>query len=125
MNKWLLLALGGAGGTLARYVLASAVYARTGADFPYGTLAVNGVGCLIIGILAGWEQQRHLLSPEARLLLVIGFLGAFTTFSTLIYESGRLAQEGRLGLAGVNVLGSTALGFLAFWIGMALGNLLQ
>lgn len=125
MNKWLLLALGGVSGTLARYALASAVYARTGADFPYGTLVVNGVGCLLIGLLAGWEQQRHLLSPEARLLLVIGFLGAFTTFSSLIYESGRLAQEGRLWLAGVNVLGSTASGFLALWIGMALGNLLQ
>ncbi len=117
MFKWIMLLAGGVCGTFGRYVLAGAVYRVLGTGFPYGTLAVNTLGCLVIGFLATLSDQKFLLTPELRMFWMVGLLGAFTTFSTLIYESWRLMQDGQGMLAGVNLLGSLALGLLAFWLG--------
>jgi len=117
MHKWLMLCAGGLIGTAGRYLLAGAVYRWLGAAFPYGTLAVNLLGCLAVGFLGTLADQKFLLKPEARVFWMVGLLGAFTTFSTLIYESWRLIQQGQLVLAGVNLLGSLALGLVALWIG--------
>ena len=111
--KWFHLALGGVAGTFARYLLAGFVYTLFGTRFPYGTLAVNMLGCLVIGFLGTVAEQKFLLTPEARLFWMVGLLGALTTFSTLIYESWRLIQDGELLLAGVNLLGSVVVGLLA------------
>ena len=124
MQKWLMLLLGGVFGTAGRYVLAGAVYRWLGTDFPYGTLAVNALGCLVIGFLSTLAEQKFLLTPEARLFWMVGLLGAFTTFSTLIYESWRLMQDGEMLLASVNLLGSLALGLLALWLGYLAASLL-
>ena len=124
MQKWLMLLVGGLFGTAGRYVLAGAVYRWLGTSFPYGTLAVNTLGCLVIGFLGALAEQKFLLTPEARLFWMVGLLGAFTTFSTLIYESWRLIQDGEMLLAGANLLGSLALGLLALWVGHLIASLL-
>ena len=115
--KWICLAAGGVAGPFARYLVGGAVQRSAGPDFPYGTLAVNLLGCLIIGFLASFCEKKFFLSPEARLFLFTGFLGAFTTFSALICESWLLIRAGQGQLAGANLLGSLVLGLLAFWLG--------
>ena len=117
MQKWIMLVAGGVAGTASRYVLAGAVYRWLGTAFPYGTLAVNTLGCLAIGFLGTLADQKFLLKPESRVFWMVGLLGAFTTFSTLIYESWRLIQDGEVVLAGANLFGSLVLGLAALWLG--------
>lgn len=122
MEKWFLLMIAGICGTLGRYALAGAVYRLAGEGFPYGTLAVNLLGCAVMGFLAALADQKFLLSPEERAFWMIGLLGAFTTFSSLIYESWKLIQAGQLGLAAANLFGSIVLGLFAFWIGSLIAS---
>ena len=122
--KWLSLAVGGLAGTFARYWLAGAVYRRFGSGFPIGTLAVNLSGCLLIGFLAALAEAKFVLGPNARLLLMVGFCGAFTTFSTFMLESANLVRDGQTWLAALNVVGSVALGFVGFKLGVMLGEIL-
>lgn len=117
MQKWIMLLAGGLIGTASRYLLAGAVYRWFGTNFPYGTLVVNLFGCLAIGFLGTVANQKFLLRPEARVFWMVGLLGAFTTFSTLMYESWRLMQDGELLLAGLNMVGSLVLGLAALWLG--------
>ena len=120
----MLLALGGLLGTAGRYALVSATQRWLGPSFPYGTLAVNGIGCLAIGFLSGVAERRAFLTPDARLFWMVGLLGAFTTFSAFIYESWGLWQAGQRFLALVNLQGSLLVGLLMLWIGSKLGALL-
>ena len=124
MIKWLSLALGGLAGTFARYALAGVVYRIFGTDFPYGTLAVNLSGCFLIGFLATLADEKFLLGPNLRLLLMIGFCGAFTTFSTFILETFNLMRDGEMLRAFMNVLVSVIAGFFIFWIGMLIAKLI-
>lgn len=122
--KWLCLIGGGVCGTLGRYVLSGAVHRWLGTSFPYGTLVVNLLGCFIIGILATLADQKFLLNSNARLFAMVGLLGAFTTFSSLIYESYKLLEDGQVLFAGFNLIGSCVLGLLAFWAGSSLASLI-
>ena len=122
--KWFSLALGGVAGTFARYVLGGAVYQLFGSSFPYGTLAVNLLGCLIIGFLAALAEEKFLLGPNARLLLMVGFCGAFTTFSTFIFETANLIKTGETLRAFSNVLVSVIVGFIVFRVGLLLGEII-
>ena len=124
MQKWLMLLAGGLIGTAGRYLFAGAVYRWLGTGFPYGTLAVNTSGCLVIGFLGTLAEQKFLLTPDARVFWMVGLLGAYTTFSSLIYESWRLIQDGEMILASVNLLGSVVLGLLALWLGHVVASLL-
>lgn len=117
MQKWLMLLTGGLMGTAGRYALGGAVHRVLGHGFPYGTLAVNTLGCLAVGFLASLAERRAFLTGEARLFWMAGLLGAFTTFSALIYESWHLIRGGQLIMAGFNLLGSLVLGLLALWAG--------
>lgn len=121
--KWISLIAGGVTGTVARYALAGFVYQVFGTAFPYGTLAVNLTGCFLIGFLACLAEEKFLLGPNARLLLMIGFCGAFTTFSTLILETTALLKDGEVWRAFLNVMVSVAAGFFVFWLGALLGKL--
>ncbi len=113
------LAVGGVLGTLARYGLAGWVHGWAGAAFPWGTFAVNALGSLLLGLaLRGSEAAA--LSPEARALLTTGFCGAFTTFSTLSWETVALLQAGAWGRAAAYSLGSLGLGLAAVWAGLSL-----
>ena len=123
MAKWLGLAAGGILGTFARYFLSGAVHRVLGVTFPFGTLVVNLIGCFAIGVLAVLAEEKFLLGPTARLFLMIGFCGAFTTFSTFILETSNLTKDGETLYALANILASVILGFLIFRLGVMLARL--
>ena len=124
MAKWITLIVGSSLGGVARYALSGFVYRVFGSAFPHGTLAVNLTGCFLIGFLAVLSEQKFLLGPNARLLLMVGFCGAFTTFSTFIYETAHLITAGETLRAFANILLSMILGFLVFRLGVLAGELL-
>jgi CrcB protein len=117
------VALGGALGALARYGISGWVYDRLGENFPWGTIVVNLVGCLALGVSIRWLQVTA-VAPEVRPFLTIGLLGAFTTFSTFSYETVALVQEGQWLRAGLYVAGSVVLGLIGVVAGMALATTL-
>ncbi len=115
--KWLNLGLGSLAGGFARYFLAGVMYRLAGTGFPYGTLAVNLSGCFLIGFLNGLAEEKFLLGPDARALLMIGFCGAFTTFSTFVLETANLVKDGEMVKAAVNVGVSVVFGLALFILG--------
>jgi len=119
----LILGFSGALGTLARYSLSGFVYRVFGSRFPYGTMVVNLLGCLFLGFLASLAEVRLSLTPQARLFLMIGFCGAFTTFSTLIYETFNLIRDGQTVSAFLNLMVTVILGFMLFRVGMLIGEI--
>jgi CrcB protein len=116
------LVAGGAIGTVARFWLSRVVHESAGPHFPYGTLAVNATGCLFIGLLATMGQGKVSATPEMRLFFMVGFCGAFTTFSSLILESDHLFKSGQALHAFANVFISLIAGFAAFAVGSWLGS---
>jgi fluoride exporter len=124
VQQILAIATAGALGTLARYGLSGLAHRLLGARFAWGTLAVNLLGCLLLGLLMHYALSTTALPRAWRAPLTIGFCGGFTTFSTFSYETLRYLQDGALGLAAANALASVALGLLCVWAGLALGRLL-
>ena len=120
MTQVLAIAAGGSIGALLRYWVSTAVQGRTTSVFPYGTLTVNVIGSLLIGFLYIWLIERLAVGPAVRAFMLIGVLGAFTTFSTFSIETLNLMESGHLGKALVNMLvsvivcvGAAGLGVLA------------
>ncbi len=124
MAKWLGLAAGGIFGTFARYFLSGTVYRVWGSSFPFGTLVVNLLGCFAIGFLAVLAEEKFLLGPNARIFLMIGFCGAFTTFSTFILETANLTKDGEVFYALMNILVSVIVGFFVFRLGVMLARVI-
>jgi len=124
MTKWMGLVAGSMAGGVARYALAGVVYRWFGAEFPHGTLVVNLSGCLAMGWLNSLAIHKLLLGENARMLLMVGFCGAFTTFSTFILETSILLKDGEVLRASGNVLLSVVGGLLLFWLGEWLGRTL-
>jgi fluoride exporter len=123
MLAYLWLALGGALGGAARYSLSGLVARRVGETFPWGTLAVNVIGSFALGLLLPvLDAHGPLTSIHA--LLTVGFLGAFTTFSTFAYEAVMLLQEGERARAGLYVCASLGLGLITITAGLLLGRML-
>ncbi len=121
MYKLLMVALGGAVGAVSRYALSGWVQTLSRSLFPWGTLSVNLVGSLIIGLVTG-AVESVTVSPGIRLLVLTGGLGAFTTFSTFSLESWQLLRDRQYVAAGANLLGSLAAGLILVIAGMALGR---
>lgn len=121
MKSALIVALGGAIGSVLRYLL-SAWTLRHVVDwrFPIGTFAVNIFGCLLVGLLAGLIVKHHLFSPEVRLFLLTGIAGGFTTFSAFGLETFYLLRRDEVLIAGTYVASSVIVGLLVVWIGFAL-----
>jgi fluoride exporter len=117
------VAVGGAFGAVARFAIDGWVSERTGGLFPWGTLFINLSGAFLLGLLATLAIDRSVLSPEIRPIAMIGFLGAYTTFSTWMLDCWRLMQEGAWTLAAANLVGSALLGLVAVGAGIALGRL--
>ena len=122
--KYLWVGLGGALGSIARYVVGLVVYEWMGTRFPYGTFVINVSGCFIIGLVLTMLDERLGLSPAWREAIPIGFVGAFTTFSTFEYETLRAVQHGQGATALTYVAGSVVLGFAAVWAGAMVGKIL-
>jgi CrcB protein len=117
----LLVALGGAIGSVARFKLSGWVLHQTpNWRFPAGTVLVNIVGCLIAGGLAGMAVKQDIFTPEARVFLFTGLLGGFTTFSAFGLETLLLLKRGEAGVAIANIVLSIAIGLLAAWLGYGL-----
>jgi CrcB protein len=117
MVNVLIIGLGGFLGAVTRYGLAVWIGQRWGRSFPLGTFVINVTGSFLIGLLMTLLTERFLANPQWRLLLVVGFLGAYTTFSTFEYETGALLKDGEWLIAGANVVFSVFMGFIALKLG--------
>jgi CrcB protein len=121
-SKLIGLALLGAIGTLARYGLGGLVQKHAGAGFPWGTLAVNAAGCLGFGIVWSLAAERSLLRGDIRVIVLIGFFGAFTTFSSFSFETVQMLRDGQWGRAIANVGLQNGLGLAMLFLGAAVGR---
>ncbi len=124
MQKYLLIAVGGALGSVARYWVGSTIASRAGIKFPYGTLVVNLTACLVIGFTLTYLGKRADLNPAWRFLVPVGFIGAYSTFSTYEWETLSTLRSGAFALAALYAVGSLSLGLAATWGGAALAEAL-
>jgi fluoride exporter len=124
MVKLLLIGFAGFIGTLGRYWLSGVVARRYGETFPLGTLAVNLVGCFLVGLLFYLMQERYLVNQNVRTIILIGLLGGFTTFSSLGLQTFTLLQDNEIALAVLNMVASNVLGLLLVWAGYTLAKAL-
>jgi CrcB protein len=114
--------MGAVAGAPLRYFIQGRMSEATSSPFPWGTLAVNVSGCLAIGLLLTIAEQRDFLSREARLLVVVGFLGSYTTFSAFGWETYALLRDDDVVRAAANVLASVAAGLFGVWLGTTIGK---
>lgn len=122
--KLLVLALGGALGTVSRFTVSKFSQELFGGDFSWGTATVNLIGCMIIGILWSLSNEKDLLTPSSRLFFMVGFLGAFTTFSTYALETMNYFREDELLYMAGNILLNNFFGFAMVIVGIWFGRLL-
>ncbi len=124
ISKLLWIGFAGALGTLARYGLAGFVQRLTPVGFPWGTFVVNVTGCFLFGFIWMLTAERFIIDPQIRVVVLTGFMGAFTTFSTYIFETGQLTRDTEWFSAFGNVAGQTVIGFAALFIGFTIARLL-
>ena len=124
MQKYLLIAAGGALGSIARYWVGSAIASRLGTRFPYGTFVINITACAIIGFSPTYLGRRVELNPAWRFLIPIGFVGAYSTFSTYEWETLSTLRAGAFAMAALYAIGSLVLGLAATWCGALLADVL-
>lgn len=122
--KLVWIALAGAVGTLARYGLGGLIQHTVGSLFPWGTVVVNLLGCLAFGLVIAILGERFTFSGELRMILLTGFMGAFTTFSTFMYETEQLLADSQWGLALGNLALQNGVGLVAIFVGLTLGRLI-
>lgn len=117
MTKWIMLIAGGSLGTMARYTVSSYMHQSLGSKFPIGTIMVNLIGCFLMGLLVMLAEEKALLSHDIKIFLTIGFLGAFTTFSTFAMETVHLMKAGDSTAALWNIAISVFGGLIVFMLG--------
>ncbi|MGA7833083.1 MAG: fluoride efflux transporter CrcB [Terracidiphilus sp.] len=122
LPKYLLIALGGALGSVARYWVGSTVAGRMGTRFPFGTFVINLTACIIIGFSLTYLGKRTGMDPAWRFLIAVGFIGAYSTFSTFEWETLSTLRSGAFALASLYAVGSLILGLIATWCGAALAE---
>jgi CrcB protein len=122
LQKYLLIAAGGALGSIARYWVGSTIAGRMGTRFPYGTFVINLTACIVIGFSLTYLGKRAGLSPAWRYFIPVGFIGAYSTFSTYEWETLSTLRAGAFALAGVYAVGSLILGLAATWFGVLLAE---
>ncbi len=118
----MLIAAGGALGSVARYWVGSTIGGRMGTRFPYGTFVINITACIIIGFSLTYLGKRVELSPAWRFFIPIGFIGAYSTFSTYEWETLSTLRAGAFAMAGLYSIGSLILGLAATWFGVVLAE---
>ncbi|MCK9362012.1 MAG: CrcB family protein [Syntrophales bacterium] len=124
VQKIVLLSIAGALGTLSRYGFAGLIQRCSGASFPWGTFAVNMAGCFLAGLFWTLSENRWAVSGETRIILLVGFMGSFTTFSAMILETGMLLRSAEWVSAAANLAIQNGLGLAVLLAGMALGRVL-
>jgi len=117
LSNCLIIGLGGFLGAIARYIVALWIGQRWGRTFPLGTFIVNVSGSFLVSLFMSLFTEKFMVNPQLRLFLVIGFLGAYTTFSTFEYETGNLVKDGEWFIALANILLSVIAGFVALKFG--------
>jgi fluoride exporter len=122
LDRYILVLVGGGVGALTRFIVGTAIIARLGGGFPYGTVFINLTGSFLIGFGMTFLTERTYLSPNWRFLLVVGFLGGYTTFSSFEWETLGLVRDGSRWLGLLNGFGSLAIGYLAVWLGAVAGG---
>ena len=127
INMWeiIAVAVGGSMGAVSRYLVSQFMAAKFGADLPYGTFIVNVVGCFIIGAFMTLITEKFAISSYWRLIVVVGFVGGLTTFSSLGYETFKLLENGSLSYALSNIALNLLFGFSAIWIGVVLARMIE
>ena len=125
MQKYLLIAIGGALGSIARYWVGSAIAGRLGARFPFGTFVINMTACVIIGFSMTFLAKRADVNPAWRFLVPVGFVGAYSTFSTYEWETLATIRSGAFALASLYAVGSLVLGLAAVWCGAFFAEVLS
>ena len=123
LQKYVLIAIGGALGSLARYLVGLTVMNRMGTRFPYGTFVINLTACVIIGFSLTWLDRRTGMNPAWRFLVPVGFVGAYSTFSTFEWEIFTKLQTGAFVIAALYVSLSVLFGLLAVWLGSLLARI--
>lgn len=123
MSTVLLIGLAGFCGALSRYWLGGLAHKVLGTAFPWGTMTANVLGCFLFGLVFALADERFLLKEQTRIVLLVGFMGSFTTFSSLIFESSQLLRDSQWVLAGINYIGQTLLGLGALWLGSSLARI--
>ncbi len=124
LQKYFLIAIGGALGSIARYWVGSSIATRMGIRFPYGTLIINVTACVIIGFTMTYLGRRAELNPAWRFLVPVGFVGAYSTFSTYEWETLSTLRAGAFGIATLYAAGSFVLGLAAVWGGSVLAEMM-
>jgi fluoride exporter len=122
MNKYLLVGFGGFLGAIARFWMSGYISSRWGPRFPYGTFVVNMTGCFLIGFMVALLVEKGYGSPGWRYLIPIGFIGAYTTFSTFELETFQTLRDGEIWFAFLNVFLSVIVGFVSVWLGVITGQ---
>ncbi len=122
MQKYLLIAAGGALGSVARHWIGSTIGSRMGSRFPYGTFVINLTACIIVGFSLTYLGKRLELSPAWRYLIPIGFIGSYSTFSTYEWETLSTIRAGAFALAALYAVGSLLIGLVATWLGTVLAE---
>jgi len=123
-QKFVYLGLAGAAGTIARYWLSGVIQRNVTTAFPLGTAAVNIIGCLFFGLLWAFVENRLSISGQMRMIIFVGFFGAFTTFSSFVFETGQLLDESQWLWAAGNVLFQNVIGIAGILTGLAVGKLI-
>ena len=122
MSRLFLIGLAGFVGTLVRYWLSGVIARRYGETFPLGTLVVNLTGCFLVGLLFYLLQERFMVNPTVRMVILIGLLGGFTTFSSFGLQTFTLLQDGEFALAALNLTASNFIGLALVWAGYTLAR---
>lgn len=123
LTRYAMIALGGALGSIARYQVALSIQTRIPSAFPWGTFVVNMTGCFIMGAATGVLSEKIGLSQNWRYLVPVGFVGAYTTFSTFELDTYRAITQGTAFVGAAYVLTSVVIGYIALWLGMASARL--
>jgi CrcB protein len=123
-QRLVLVAFAGALGTLARYGLSGFVQRMAGGPFPFGTLAVNMIGCFLFGVIWTLADERLVISQDSRVVMLGGFMGAFTTFSTFIFDTGHFARQSEWMMATGNIVIQIVVGMVFLFLGITMGRIL-
>lgn len=118
MLKYLMVAMGGAVGSVLRFWVGGSVSDRLGTRFPYGTFAVNCTGSFLIGLVITLIAEHTNVNPNWKYLIGVGFIGGYTTFSAFEYETFQSMQDGKMLIASLNVILSIAIGLICVWLGV-------